>query len=240
MYAWKPLGAIAITALLPFATLSAQPAKSPAPRQFTVLHASDFQPTLVLPPPPARGSEQEKLELAQLHTLIADASPARLEQAKWDDAHEDPALFDEAIGMKLEALPATWALLTLVQHEGDTAADGSKVYFARIRPWGVDATLPNCDAGAGKKPTRSYPSGHATLGYSVGTVLARLMPDKAGAIMARATDYALSRQICGVHFPSDTEASHALGSVVATRLLLDPAMQPKIEAARNELAHLGQ
>ncbi|HEX8031823.1 MAG TPA: phosphatase PAP2 family protein, partial [Vicinamibacterales bacterium] len=94
--------------------------------------------------------------------------------------------------------------------------------------------------GSKGNPGRSYPSGHATLSYSVGPVLARLMPAKAGAIMARAQDYALSRQICGVHFPSDTEASHALGSMVSTRLLFDPSMQPKLDAARAELARAGQ
>lgn len=239
MIARKPFGfALTAIALVAGAAVAQVPAAK-APRQFEVLHAEDFQPDLILPPPPASGSEQEKLELAQLRKLIADASSERREQARWDADHEDPALFDAAVGLKLEALPATWALLKLVQHEADTAADGPKLRFARPRPWSVDPTLPNCDGSKGN-PGRSYPSGHATLSYSVGPVLARLMPAKAGAIMARAQDYALSRQICGVHFPSDTEASHALGSMVSTRLLLDPSMQPKLDAARAELARAGQ
>lgn len=105
-----------------------------------------------------------------------------------------------------------------------------------MRPWGVDPTLPSCDAGKGKKPTRSYPSGHSVLGYSVGLTLAELVPAKADAILAKARDYALSREICGVHFPSDTEASHALASIVATRLLADPKVADQVAAARTELS----
>jgi acid phosphatase (class A) len=69
----------------------------------------------------------------------------------------------------------------------------------------------------------------------VGLVLARLIPEKAPIILARANDYALSREICGVHFPSDTEASHMLATLVADRLLALPALRGKIDAARAEL-----
>lgn len=204
-------------------------------KHFEILSAADFPETQTLPPPPAAGSEREVLELEWLHRLIAATSPARLEQARWDDQHEDPGLFDAVVGRKLEDLPATWALLKTVQNEGDRAADIPKLHFARRRPWSVDATMPNCDAGKGANPLRSYPSGHATLGYSVGWTLAQLMPDRAPAILARADDYALSRQICGVHFPSDTEASHVIGTIVAERLWADPRLAERIAAARAEL-----
>jgi hypothetical protein len=94
--------------------------------------------------------------------------------------------------------------------------------------------LPNCDGTA--VPGRSYPSGHSTIGYSVGLMLAELMPQKASAILGRARDYALSRVICGVHYPADIDASHTLGTMVTVRLLLDPAVAGPIAAVRAELA----
>lgn len=230
------LAGAALCLAVPGAARQAAPSPK-APPSFQLLRAEDFAADVVLPPPPAPGSEQERLELAELHRLIADASPARVAQAKADDADETPGIFDGAIGARLEDMPATWALLRTVQNEGDRAAEIAKVRFARARPWGVDPTMPRCD-GSGGKPTRSYPSGHATLGYSVGLMLATLTPAKATAVMARAADYATSREICGVHFPSDVEASHALGSMVATRILLDPAAAPRLAAARAELARL--
>ena len=200
------------------------------------LDAADVDPVTVLPRPAAKGSDIEKAELAALHQIVASASAARMAQAKWDDQHEDPALFDGAIGTKLETLPVTWALLKSVQEEGDAAADVAKIHFARMRPWAVDATLANCDAGKGANPLRSYPSGHSTLSYSVGYVLAHLMPQKADVILARAADYAMSREVCGVHFPSDTEASHVIGTIVASKLLTNPAFAARVAAARKELA----
>ena len=204
-------------------------------KHFEIIDPAQVVPARLLPPPPAAGSPAEALELAQLRQLIAGTSPARMEQAKWDDEHEDPAIFNEAVGRDLKSLPATWALLVTVQNDAGLAGSLAKNYFGRIRPWGADATLPNCDAGKGKKPLGSYPSGHSVLGYSVGWTLAQLMPDKATAILAKAGDYALSREICGVHFSSDAEASHVVGTYVAATILADPRMASRIVAARAEL-----
>jgi acid phosphatase (class A) len=204
------------------------------------LSIADVDPALILPKPFAPGSTGEKAELTELHRVAASASPARMAQAKWDDEHEDAAVFDDVLGIKLETLPTTWALLMKVQEEGEAAADVSKTYFHRARPWTADSTLANCDKGKNANPGRSYPSGHSTLGYSVGFVLAHLVPEKADIILARAVDYAMSRQVCGVHYPSDTEASHVLATIIGVKLLANPAFVAKMLAARSELraAHL--
>lgn len=232
------VSALALAAL-PLTAVSAQTTAAPAAKPETrleVITAAAVAPERLLPAPPAAGSPAEALELAQLHQLIAGTSPARMEQARWDDAHEDPAIFNEVVGRDLKTLPATWALLSTIQNDANFAANLSKEHFARTRPWGVDATLPNCDAGKGKKPTRGYPSGHSSLSYSVGWALAQLLPSKSQAILDRAHEYALSREICGVHFRSDTDASHVLGTYVASLILADPRLAARVAAARSELA----
>jgi acid phosphatase (class A) len=208
----------------------AKPAK-----QFEIIDPASVEPTRLLPTPPAAGSPAEALELVQLHQLIKGTSAARMEQAKWDDEHEDPAIFDNVIGTSLKALPATWSLLLTIQNDSGIAGNLAKKHFGRIRPWGADATLPNCDAGKGKKPLGSYPSGHSVLGFSVGYALAQLVPAKSQAILDRAADYALSREICGVHFRSDAGASQVIGTYVAANILADPRMQSRVAAARTEL-----
>lgn len=228
-------------AVLPLTAVSAQTTPVPAAKPekaFEILNPATVVPDQLLPAPPIAGSPAEATELAQLHKLIAGTSPARMEQAKWDDAHEDPTIFNAVVGRDLKTLPETWALLITVQNDTALAGNLAKDHFARTRPWGVDATMPNCDAGKGKKPTRSYPSGHSVLGYSVGWTLAQLLPAKAPAILARAQDYALSREICGVHFASDTEASHVVATYAAGLILADPRMAPRIAAARVELAQI--
>jgi acid phosphatase (class A) len=203
-----------------------------------VLNEADLRPYMLLPMPPARGSAEEAIELAEVHRIVAAATPARMLQARWDDSHEDPSIFDAQIGggFQVKSFPATWELLKMVQNEGDVAAGFGKKYFNRIRPWGIDKTLAYCDSDKpNAKPLNSYPSGHSTLAFSVGIVMSNLMPEKATVIMARANDYAFSREVCGVHFPADTDASRILGAVVASRMLTAPAMQEKIAAARAEL-----
>jgi acid phosphatase (class A) len=237
--------AILLSAALPLVPASADvpaapavvaPASQPAPKVLQYLKAADFSPTSLLPAPPAKGSATEASELASLHALIASASAARMQQAKWDADHEDPAIFSDTLGLDLTKLPHTWALLKTVQSEANIAAGSSKKYFNRTRPWGVDTTIPNCEGPTNKPPVNSYPSGHATLGYSVGYVLAQLVPAKATAILGKADDYARSREYCGQHFASDTAASHVLGTLAAVRLMGDPRLADQFADARAELA----
>lgn len=222
------------------------------PKKLKFLTPAEIDPARLLPPPPEDGSETQKQELADLKRLLKARTPERFAQAKWDDEHEDSSIFASAIGpaFDLKALPATARLLADVENDQSVAASAAKDYFHRVFAAVIDTSIVdlNCDpaavrAGAAKpggRVRRSYPSGHATLGYSVGVVLADLIPEKAQAIQARATDYALSREVCAEHYHSDTEASHALGTAVGIRLLNNATLKPEIEAARAELraAHL--
>jgi acid phosphatase (class A) len=73
----------------------------------------------------------------------------------------------------------------------------------------------------------------------LGLTLASLIPEKAADIEARAADYAYSREICGAHYRSDTEASHTLAVALVTALLLKPELATKVDAARMELRAAG-
>lgn len=218
-----------------FTTLVLAPAAK-GDKRFQYLNAAAFEPTRQLPAPDAKGSPAEAIELKRIHALIDGASPERIAQAKADSDLEDPSIFNAAVGRDLKALPNTWALLTLVQSETDLATGIGKNAFNRIRPWGVDPTIHNCENEPGAKPTRGYPSGHSGLGYSVGWTLAQLLPDRATAILTRARDYAVSREICGAHFATDTEASHVVGTLTAWTLANDPRLAGLYAAARTELA----
>jgi acid phosphatase (class A) len=77
------------------------------------------------------------------------------------------------------------------------------------------------------------------VGYSLGVALAYLMPHKAQTILERAGDYAFSRQVCEMHFPSDTAAGQALATAVTLEMLHNSKMQPELKAARAELTAAG-
>lgn len=173
--------------------------------------------------------------MERVRALIAGASSERLRTAQWDGEHEEPAAFAEAAGRDFSRLPATSALLETISGEVDRMVHAAKAVFQRPRPYQVDPKLPHCGKGGGKPA--SYPSGHGGYGWSVGWTLARLIPDRAPAILARAQDFALSREICGVHFASDLEASHAAATAAVEQLLTDPRLDSQVAAARAELAH---
>lgn len=249
MFARAKLTAAAVTALLMFAggAAAADPA-TPAvaahkPMQaLKVLAPEQVDPARILPAPPADGSDAQKADLAEIQRLYRTRSPERLAQAEWDDTHETSALFAGVLGpdFDLAKLPRTAELLKVVENEQSVSAGMAKRHFRRNRPWAIDPSLKACDYKPNANPLTSYPSGHATLSYSVGLILANLMPEKSEVILARAADYAYSREVCAAHYASDTEASHVLGTVVALQLLASPQLAPMLEASRAELraAHL--
>jgi acid phosphatase (class A) len=193
-----------------------------------------FSPDHAFAPPPARGSQIEQLEFDRLRALIKGATPERLARADWDGEHEDPSAYAEAAGRDFTKLPATTALLDSITEEVDRMVKAAKAYFKRPRPYQLDTTLRHCEKG-GTVPN-SYPSGHAGFGWSTGWTLARLIPDRAPQIIARAQDYELSRELCGVHFVSDLAASHGAATAAVEQLLADPRLAAQVAAARAELA----
>jgi acid phosphatase (class A) len=200
---------------------------------------AQIDPAVILPPPPAEGSPQQQAELEELRSIQAHRTPERLAQAQWDDAHENASAFAAVIGAAFEptALPKTMALLAKVQAEQERLATRAKSYFHRARPFVTDPNLLGCSRG--KAYYTSYPSGHATMAYTIAPVLEALMPAKAQAIARRADDYAYSRLVCEVHYRSDLRAGQILGTWTATLMLSAPALQADIAAAKQELAAAG-
>jgi len=239
-----------VLALLAAIVLSSAPAatadqaaglKSEHKRALQILTPDEVDPSRLLPPPYKDGSDLQKADLAEVERIYHSRSPERRAQAEWDDKHESVELFATVLGPKfdLAKLPATAKVMGEVQNDQSVTANIAKRYFLRKRPWAVNPTLVACDYRPNAPPLTSYPSGHATLGYSTGFILAALMPDKAQAILARAHDYAYSRVICGAHYPSDIEASHVLGTELAMLMLENPGFHAQFEAARAELKAAG-
>ena len=81
----------------------------------------------------------------------------------------------------------------------------------RKRPYVIDATIKACTPTDQDDDYASYPSEHATMGFSMGIILAHLIPEKSAAIMERANLYAENRLVCGTHHRSDIIAGQVLG-----------------------------
>jgi acid phosphatase (class A) len=237
------LAATVLTATVP--ADAADPA-SPAPKSgrhkiLWILTQEQADPSHLLPPPYKDGSDLQKADLAEVERVYRTRTPERRAQAEWDDKHESVELFQGVLGPQfdLARLPLTAKVMSEVDNDQAVAANIAKRYFLRNRPWAIDPSLVACDFKPNAAPLTSYPSGHATLSYSTGYILAALMPEEAQAILARAQEYAYSRVVCGAHYPSDIEASHALGTELAIMLLENPTFHAQFEGARDELRAAG-
>ena len=199
-----------------------------------ITHAQ-YEPSRLLPPPPAADSPKTKEELAELHRIESARTPARLARAVYDDKTEDASIFAEVLGSNfdLAKLPATARMFADIRADEKVAATEAKEFFQRTRPWLADQTLNSCNKS--DKPKSAYPSGHSTMGYSFAVVLASLVPEKSQAIFARAAEYAENRLVCGAHYRSDIVGGQVLGTVVGIAMMNNPAFQSEMRAAADEL-----
>jgi acid phosphatase (class A) len=204
------------------------------------LSPGDLDAATLLPPPPRDDAPAAVEGRTELHRIAAGRTAERLDQARHDDEVEDVRSIADVFGpaFSLERFPATARLFADLRNEDIVAAKQAKTFFKRERPFLNDKALDVCDDGHDRQ--NSYPSGHATMGYSAAAVLANLMPGNAQVILARASDYAESRLYCGVHYRADIEAGQVLGNVLVQKLMTKPAFQAELEAARAELtaAHI--
>ena len=201
-----------------------------------------YDPAHFLPPPPQPGSPRAQAELAEVKRLMAEATPQQRAQAASDDGNENGTIFAAVLGpaWDLNKLPATAKLITEITGTEGPFSDIAKKEFKRDRPWVVDPSIQTCAPHKASQDHASYPSGHSTVGFGMGVVLANLMPSHAQAILGRSAQFAENRIICGMHFRSDTIAGQQFGTIMAIRLLQTPQFQADMAAARAELvaAHL--
>jgi acid phosphatase (class A) len=194
---------------------------------------------LILPLPPTQDSQTTKAELAYVHRVEQTRTPGQVAAAQADDREEDLFIFAHVIGPKFtkDDLPLTAALSVHVHNDEAVISEPLKGIYKRPRPYNYDSSLhPVCKTD--KEP--SYPSGHSMSGYLLAFTMAQIVPEKKQEILDRADDYAHNRVVCGVHYPTDTEASRRMAYVIFGNMMANSRFQRELAAARAETrAHLG-
>lgn len=229
-----------ISTILFLAIPSASAAKDDKTLAELLIDKTFLVPALVLPPAPESESVKGKSELIDIKTLVGRVSNQERELAAKDALTKNVSFFADTItGFDIDKLPETKALFNQVRVTEDYEAKVFKNYFMRKRPYITDQSINTCVAAEQGGDYASYPSGHATMGFSMGIILANLIPEKASAIMSRANLYAENRMVCGVHHRSDIIAGQVLGSLVAMQLLQNSEFQKMMQAAKQELRASG-
>jgi acid phosphatase (class A) len=199
------------------------------------VRATDIDLVQLLPPPPAADSPETRAELDQLLALQAQRTPAAAERARADDeasVFRFADVFDAPAAFTPARLPRTGALFSQLRDDELAAVKRAKDSFARVRPCHAEprvAPVIRCPGNG------AYPSGHATLGWIEGLVLADMLPERRAQILARAREYGWNRVVAGVHYPSDIEAGRAAATAIVALLFTSPEFRARETPAREEL-----
>ncbi|MBE1161133.1 acid phosphatase [Dyella acidiphila] len=192
--------------------------------------------TRLLPPPPAAGSAVAQHDLQAVLATQQQRTQADMDAAK-ADTERSVFRFADVLGPGLQpkGLPKTAAFFDRLAAFDKAEVKDAKEDWKRPRPAVVSSQVH--PLAKEKANDWSYPSGHATFGYSTAVLLANMLPEKRAAIFARADVYAEHRIVMGAHFPSDIEAGHLAGTVIGAEILRDPSWKQDYELARLELRH---
>jgi acid phosphatase (class A) len=189
---------------------------------------------LALPvaPPPLNSAPSTRRELDELLRLQRERT--RAEERSIEQHREYPGLcaaFFAALHRAPASAPKTRALLEHVDADATLAVFHAKRRFNRARPNQLEPRLaPSIPVPAHP----AYPSGHALQGLLVARVLASILPEQRALLLALGEQIGREREIAGLHYASDSAASHALGEALFARLEANPRYRGELDAARAE------
>ncbi len=197
----------------------------------------------IVPPPPTDDDAAQRWDWDVFLATRKLQDTRRWDLAKVDVDYSVTALatdFSCAVGARLDeaTAPATLSLMARARSDAAIGSSRAKGQYRRERPF-VGNFQPICtprDPELIASP--SYPSGHSTLGWTLGLVLSELVPERTTAILTRARAFGESRVVCGVHFASDVEAGRTAGASVFAALNGMSEFQADVAKAREELARL--
>jgi acid phosphatase (class A) len=199
----------------------------------------------IVPEAPMTGDPRFQTDMSIFkETRKLDGTP-RWKLAQSDDNLSLPGLLS-AFACALDTAltpanaPKTATLLNRANEDAYIAADILKKRYQHKRPFqlaeGDVCVSPQGRAALEKSP--DYPSGHTTLSWETGLIVAELNPEHAIDILARARAFGQSRVVCGVHNLSAVEAGWMTATAVFDMQMSSTEFRKDLDSARAELASL--
>jgi acid phosphatase (class A) len=194
-----------------------------------------------IPVAPKEGEARNTLDWEIFRKTRALEGTDRWTLAKNDDSYKPADLlkdFSCSVGVSLtpENSPALMGILGRSTMDAGMAAEAAKQLYRRTRPFVHNPGNICIDREGGIAKSFDYPSGHASLGWMAGLVVAQVAPDRATPVLARGRAYGESRVVCGVHNMSAVEAGRTNAAGVFAALQGSDEYRAVLDKARVELA----
>ncbi|MGL4631158.1 MAG: phosphatase PAP2 family protein [Leadbetterella sp.] len=214
-------------------------------------YVKDSPESFNYPKPPANSSEQTQAELQYLWHL--DSTRTSEDTALYlalADVYHDPFTFNPTdtdydrnfaslfyVGKSLGSwynykdCPKTAMLLSKVIQDATYYVFSFKYAFSRPRPYQVEPQLHNLQTLG----HASYPSGHSSMSWINAYVVEEFMPKLKQEFYENAAQLEYSREVIGVHYPSDGEAGRLWAREFVNRLFRSSAFLKDFRAAQIEI-----
>jgi acid phosphatase (class A) len=194
-----------------------------------------------IPVAPKEGDARNTLDWEIFRKTRALEGSDRWKLAQADDSYRPEYLlsaFSCAAGVSLtpQNAPTLATILSRTTIDAGLAAEGAKQLYRRTRPFMHNEGNICIARTPGLEASYDYPSGHGSLGWMAGLVIAQLAPDHASSILARGRAYGESRIVCGLHNLSAIEAARTNAAGVFAALQGSPEFTAAMATARQEIA----
>jgi acid phosphatase (class A) len=193
-----------------------------------------------IPPAPKEGEMRNTLDWEIFVKTRALEGSERWKLAQADDSYRPSDLlknFSCALGVQLtpENAPALAGILAKTTIDAGMAAEAAKQLYRRTRPFMHNPGNICIARTPGLEASFDYPSGHGSLGWIAGLVVAQLAPERASAALARGRAFGESRVVCGLHNMSAIEAARTNAAGVFAAVQASPDYRDALARARTEL-----
>jgi acid phosphatase (class A) len=128
-------------------------------------------------------------------------------------------------------LPLTAKLLSNAYRDATYYFFKLKVAINRPRPFMLEPSLKFLE----RPQHQSYPSGHSTASYVNAYIMMEIAPELSEDFLKMAAEMAYSREVLGVHYPSDSEAGRIWARKYVNELFAKEKFQKDFEAAKKEI-----
>lgn len=211
--------------------------------------------TFKVAPPPANSSSQTRAELDYLLRLQEQRTPmemaANLDLMNWGyvlavqptdrDFGELRSNFFR-VGRSLgtwfnhDKLPKTGDFVARVWQDARYYMWSLKLQYARARPYHLEPKIKNLQ----DTDWPAYPSGHATYAYMLAYLYSAISPKHTDLFIHDAYMIAHSREIIGVHYPSDSESGRVLAQQLLEHLSKNESFAQDLKTVQAEWDQVAQ